>query len=92
MELTLGITEARSRLGEIVDKARYLGETIVLMKSGKPAAAIVPYALLEQWRREREMLFSVVDEVQMRNVDMKMNEDQLMEFIVEAVHESRAQT
>jgi prevent-host-death family protein len=49
MELTFGVTEARSRLSEIVDKARYLGETVVLMKSGKPAAAIVPYALLEHW-------------------------------------------
>lgn len=91
MELTLGITEARSRLGEIVDKARYLGETVVLMKSGKPAAAIVPYRLLEQWRRERESLFAVVDEVQARNADMEMDEDELMDFIVEAVHESRPQ-
>jgi prevent-host-death family protein len=91
MELTLGITEARSRLGEIVDKARYLGETVVLMKSGKPAAAIVPYRLLEQWRREREALFAVVDEVQAHNADMEMDEDELMDFIVEAVHESRLQ-
>ncbi|MBI3958797.1 MAG: type II toxin-antitoxin system prevent-host-death family antitoxin [Chloroflexi bacterium] len=91
MELTLGITEARSRLGEIVDKARYLGETVVLMKSGKPAAAIVPYALLEQWRREREKLFAVVDEVQEHNADMKMNEDELMDFIVEVIHEIRSQ-
>jgi len=91
MELTLGITEARSRLSEIVDKARYLGETVVLMKSGKPAAAIVPYALLEQWRNEREMRFSVVDEVQERNLDMQMDEDELMDFIVASVHESRTQ-
>ncbi|HRJ43329.1 MAG: type II toxin-antitoxin system prevent-host-death family antitoxin [Caldilineaceae bacterium] len=91
MELTLGITEARSRLGEIVDKARYLGETVVLLKSGKPAAAIVPYQLLEQWRREREALFAVVDEVQARNAGLEMDEDELMDFIVESVHESRAQ-
>ena len=61
------------------------------MKSGKPAAAIVPYRLLEQWRRERESLFAVVDEVQARNADMEMDEDELMDFIVEAVHESRLQ-
>lgn len=91
MELTIGITEARSRLGEIVDKARYLGETVVLMKSGKPAAAIVPYALLAQWRSEREERFAIVDELQEHNADLSMDEDELMEFVNQAVHESRSQ-
>jgi len=91
MEKTIGVTEARRDLDEIVDKVRYQGDTVVLLKSGKPAAAIVPYALLEQWRRTREELFAVVDEVQAQNADLDMSEEELMDFINECVHEVRAQ-
>jgi hypothetical protein len=61
------------------------------MKSGKPAAAIVPFELLEQWQKERERLFAVVDEVQERNRDLDMSEDELIDFVTEIVHEVRAQ-
>lgn len=88
-QLSLGVTEARSKFSEIVDRARYLGETTVLMKSGKPAAAIVPYALLEQWQRDRDQLFALVAQVQAHNLDMGMDEDELMSFVNEAVHEVR---
>jgi len=87
---SLGVTEARNKFSEIVDRARYLGETTVLLKSGKPAAAVVPYALLEQWQRERVQLFALVDQVQGRNLDMQMDEDELMALVNEAVHEVRA--
>ena len=88
-QLSLGVTEARSKFSEIVDRARYLGETTVLMKSGKPAAAIVPYTLLEQWQRDRDQLFALVAQVQAHNLDMGMDEDELMSFVNEAVHEVR---
>ncbi len=68
-QLSLGVTEARSKFSEIVDRARYLGETTVLMKSGKPAAAIVPYMLLEQWQRDRAQFFALVDQIQARNLE-----------------------
>ena len=88
-QLSLGVTEARSKFSEIVDRARYLGETTVLMKSGKPAAAIVPYALLEQWQRDRDQFFALLAQVQAHNLDMGMDEDELMSFVNEAVHEVR---
>lgn len=91
MKQTVGVTEARSKFGELVDQVRYRGDTVVLMKSGKPAAAIVPFALLEQWQKEREQLFAVVDEVQARNRDLDMSDEDLMDFVNEAVHEVRAQ-
>ena len=89
-QLSLGVTEARSKFSEIVDRARYLGETTVLMKSGKPAAAIVPYMLLEQWQRDRAQLFALVEQIQARNADMDMDEDELMAFVNVTVHEVRA--
>ncbi|MBP7962613.1 MAG: type II toxin-antitoxin system Phd/YefM family antitoxin [Caldilineaceae bacterium] len=86
---SIGVTEARNNFSEIVDRAHYLGETTVLMKSGKPAAAIVPYMLLEQWQRDRAQLFALVDQVQSRNLNMGMDEDELMDFVNDAVHEVR---
>lgn len=49
--------------GELVDQVRYRGDTVVLMKSGKPAAALVPYFVLERLVQTRDDLFSVVDGV-----------------------------
>ena len=37
LEKTMGVTEARRNFGEIVDRVRYQGDTVVLVKSGKPA-------------------------------------------------------
>ena len=91
MQQTIGVTEARSKFGELVDQVRYRGDTVVLMKSGRPAAALVPYALLEQLTQEREALFAVVDEVQANNRDLTLGEAELMAFVSEAVHAVRAQ-
>ena len=92
MRQTVGVTEARSKFGELVDKVRYRGDTVVLMKSGKPAAALVPFGFLEQRQKEREKLFAVVDEVQGRNQDLlDMSDDELMDFVNKIVHEVRAQ-
>jgi prevent-host-death family protein len=92
MERTMGVTEARSRLGEIVDKVHYQGDTVVLEKNGKPAAALISYALFEKFLKERQEAYQVVTEIQEQNQDLEMNEDELLEFINEAVHEVRNQT
>lgn len=92
MERRLGVTEVRSRLGEIVDKVQYQGDTVVLEKNGKPAAALISFALFEQFLRYREAAYQMVTEVQQQNQDLKMSEDELLAFVDEAVHEVRAQT
>ena len=91
MQYAMGVTEARGKLGELVDQVRYRGETIVLMKSGKPAAVLAPYALLERLNQEREQLFAVVDEVQAKNHDLALSDAELMSFVNEVVHRVRAQ-
>jgi prevent-host-death family protein len=91
MDRVIGVTEARSRFGEIVDRVQYQGDTVVLEKNGKPAAAIIPFALFEKFLKNREAAFQVVAEVQEQNKELDMDEDELMEFINEAVREVRAQ-
>ena len=92
MDRTMGITEARSRFGEIVDKVHYQGDTVVLEKNGKPAAALISYSLFEKFLKSREAAFQVVTEVQEQNNELEMSEEELLNFVNEAVHEVRAQT
>jgi prevent-host-death family protein len=92
MDRVLGVTEARSRFGEIVDKVQYQGDTVVLEKNGKPAAAIIPFTLFEKFLKNRAVAFQVVTEVQEQNKELDMSEDELLAFVNEAVHEVRAQT
>lgn len=42
------IAEARNVLGEVISRARYGGETTVLMNRGKEAAVIVPFDFYER--------------------------------------------
>jgi len=42
----IGVTEARNQLGELVNRAAYSDERIVLTRHGRPVAALVPIAVL----------------------------------------------
>lgn len=42
----IGVTEARDQLGELVNRAAYGDERIVLTRHGRPVAALVPIAVL----------------------------------------------
>lgn len=42
------IADARNVLGEVISRARYAGETTVLMNRGKEAAVIVPFDFYER--------------------------------------------
>jgi prevent-host-death family protein len=66
MERVLGVTEVRSRFGEMIDKVQYQGDTVVLEKNGKPAAALIPFALFEKFLKSREVAYQVVTKVRNR--------------------------
>lgn len=91
MERILGVTEVRSRFGEIVDQVQYQGDTVVLEKNGRPAAALIPIALFEKFLKNREAAYQVVEDVQAQNQQLDMDEDELLDFLNENVHEARAQ-
>jgi len=42
----IGVTEARDQLGELVNRAAYSDERIVLTRHGRAVAALVPIAVL----------------------------------------------
>lgn len=43
----IGVTEARDQLGELVNRAAYGEERIVLTRHGRAVAALVPIAVLQ---------------------------------------------
>jgi prevent-host-death family protein len=48
----VSLTDAKQRLGELVKRAAYGGETVVLEFRGKPVAAIVSYAEIEGMEKQ----------------------------------------
>lgn len=44
----IGVTEARDQLGDLVNRAAYSDERIVLTRHGRPVAALVPIAVLRE--------------------------------------------
>jgi prevent-host-death family protein len=91
MDQTLGIKEAGRQFDRLVEQVRNQGDTVVLIDDGEPAAALVPYALLEKWRKGRNEAFAVIDRIREKNRDLDMNEDELLAFIDESVQEVRRQ-
>lgn len=87
----IGITEARNKIGELVDMVRYRGDTVVLVKSGKPAAALVPFEWLERYNKERAAAFQVVAEVRAQNEDLDESEAELQTLINESIQAVRKQ-
>jgi prevent-host-death family protein len=94
MEKQIGLTEARGKFSDIVNEVLYQGDTYVISKQGKPAVAVVPLNVLEQWRKQREKVFAVIDRIHLRNADApaaQMDEEEFMDTINDLVSEVREQ-
>jgi prevent-host-death family protein len=88
MTRVMGVTEARSRLGEIVDRVRYQGDAVLLEKNGRPAAALIPLGLFEQLRKQDPP--ATVADAPPHNEAGEMDENELLAVISEAVQAIRA--
>lgn len=87
MEQRLGVSAARERLADILDNVRFRGESYIVERHGKAAAAIVPIEVYERWKKEREDLFALVRSVQQANADA--DPDQVMVDVLEAQASAR---
>jgi len=64
MEKILGLTKAREKFGDLVEQVQYQGNTYIISRNGKPAAAIVPIEVYEAWKRERKAFFDLIRQTQ----------------------------
>jgi prevent-host-death family protein len=99
MEKQVGLTEARGKLSDIVNEVMYQQDTYVISKQGKPAVAVVPVSVWEQWKEDnkpqpRKKLATIIEELRAESADSpaaQMDDDEFMETINKLVYEVRAQ-
>ncbi len=87
MERKLGLAKARENFSEIVEQVQYQGESYVISRHGKPAAAVVPVEVYENWKRQRKAFFETVRKLQEAN--QKFDPDQVWEDVIQAQRSSR---
>lgn len=64
MEKVLGITKAREDFSTIVEQVQHQGDSYIINRHGKPAAAVVPVQVYEEWKRQRQEFFEFIRQVQ----------------------------
>ena len=89
MEKVLGVTEARKKFSTIVEQVQHGGDTYVISRYGRPAAAVVPVEVYENWQRQREGFFDLVRSMQN---EADLSPEEADQVAVEAVAAIRAQT
>jgi prevent-host-death family protein len=87
MEKKLGVAEAREKFSEIVEQVQYRGEAFIISRHGKPAAAVVPVDVFENWKRQRKTFFDTVRQIQEANLEA--DPGQVWEDVLEAQQAAR---
>jgi prevent-host-death family protein len=82
MERELGITKARETLSDVVEQVQYQGDTYIISRHGRPAAAVVPIEVYENWKRQRREFFDAVRRIQSANDGL--DPDQIMKDVRQA--------
>ena len=74
MERKLGVTKAREKFGEIIDHVQYQGDTFIINRHGRAAAAVVPVEVYENWKQQRRMFFDAIRKMQDDNKEIDPEE------------------
>lgn len=82
MERGLGITKARETLSDVVEQVQYQGDTYIISRHGKPAVAVVPIKVYENWKRQRREFFDAVRRIQSTNEGV--DPDQVIKDVLQA--------
>jgi prevent-host-death family protein len=89
MEKTISVTKARDELRTIVDEVQFHGDKYVVHRHGKPAVAIVPIHIYDNWKNQRSRLIEIMEEVHAANPDV--DPDEVMRDVLEAQQAVRVQ-
>ena len=57
--------EARNRFADIMGSVRYGGEEVIVERSGRPMAAVIPVDTYERLVAERRTRFEVLDQIRL---------------------------
>ena len=63
MAIHVSAREARNRFADIMGSIRYGGEEVIVERSGRPMAALIPVDTYERLVAERRTRFEVLDQI-----------------------------
>ena len=93
MAIRIGSREARNKLSEILGSVRFGKEEIIMERSGKPMAAIIPMETYERLIAERRTRFEVLENIRSRLPDLSSEEiEKDIADAVSKVREGRAES
>ena len=78
----------RDNLGQLLDEVYYRGDEVVIERAGKAMAVLVPVSRYEQFHRERQERFKILDRIKAKT--RKVPARILDAAIAEAVRAARA--
>lgn len=81
MEEKMNIIQVRNTLGTLVDDVQYQNKKYIIVRYGKPAVAIVPLHVYENWKSSRERLFGLSK--QMQESGGSNDPDEIMDLVLE---------
>ena len=69
----MNVAKAREKFIDLVEQVQYQGDTYIITRHGKPAVALVPIEVYENWKRERTAFFESIRQTQ-QQVDLSSEE------------------
>lgn len=88
MEKSIGVTKARDDFRRIIDDVQHQGDKYVIERHGRPAVAVVPVQVYENWKQQRKRLLELIQDVQSANPDA--DPEQVMQDVLKAQQAIRA--
>jgi prevent-host-death family protein len=70
MTIQIGAKDARAKFAELLGRVGFGQAEIVIERSGKPMAALIPMDVYKQMVTEREARFSITDRIQGKQPDL----------------------
>ncbi len=74
MAIHVSAREARNRFADIMGSIRYGGEEVIVERSGRPMAALIPVDTYERLVAERRTRFEVLDQIRSHLPDVSPEE------------------
>ena len=87
----VGAKDARSKFSELIGSVRFGKEEVIVERSGKPSAAMIPMETYERLIAERRARFEILERVRSRLPDISSEEiDRDVAEAVSKVRKGRA--
>ncbi len=88
MEKTVSSQDAPGRFGDLLQGVSDKGDRYVVEQDGVPLAAVVPFSLYAQWKRQRERFFEQMRETADR---VALSDEEAIQHTEEAKQATRSQ-